>query len=306
MTIPIDIDGAREAALSCIKAICFLTNNVVGYWCPCQQPGSTDRDVKKFQTEASSAYEQLAWAYQEARKALSEELIRAIIHGRGGNASAIHFHGQTFRTWHEVVLNSTSEVLSISLSTMETCGKIPYEVDTEQFWLKSNEIWAAFGTLGRRQYWQRNVNLLARYGDTLDFQEARVQIDLESAAAAKELQAGAGGTETADNDSVWVLISKLQPPRFSSIKQRGRYIEKHSDEIRSRHAKTKAGTDHPKRREVHLGDWIKHWDKVDGQTFDNLDSDNPPPLTSDNLAEDFMDGAATLYRDVFRGKRPRE
>ncbi len=109
----------------------------------------------------------------------------------------------------------------------------------------------------------------------------------------------------ASDDSAWVLISKLQPPRIESIQQRRRYIEKHP-EIRQRRAKTKAGTPHPKQLEIHLGDWIKHWDKADQQTFDALDSADPSPLTKDELAEDFMEGATKLYSKVFQGKRPQQ
>ena len=90
-----------------------------------------------------------------------------------------------------------------------------------------------------------------------------------------------------------------------NIKERQRYIEKHSSEIRSRRPITKKGTPHPKRLEVHIGDWVKHWDKMDKQTFNSLDAMNPTPLTSDELAEDFMDGATALYSKVFQGKKSR-
>ena len=107
------------------------------------------------------------------------------------------------------------------------------------------------------------------------------------------------------DDSVWVLISKLQPPRIPNVKERQRYVVKHGDEIRSRRALTKAGAPHPKRLEVHIGDWVKHWDKIDAQTFDSLDAANPTPVTSDELTDDFIDGATKLYSKVFEGKRPR-
>ena len=106
----------------------------------------------------------------------------------------------------------------------------------------------------------------------------------------------------AGDDSAWVLISKLQPPRLPNIRERRRYVKKHP-EIKSRRPLTRAGTPHPKQLEVHVGDWIKHWDKMDGKTFDNLDSAEPNPVTKDELTEDFMDGATKLYSKVFQGKR---
>ena len=118
------------------------------------------------------------------------------------------------------------------------------------------------------------------------------------------IRGGKSTTPPDDSDS-WVLISKLQPPRIESIKERRRYIEKHSTEIKSRPPLTKAGTPHPKRLEVHVGDWIRHWDKVDGQTFNGLDAADPAPLTNDKLTEDFMGGATKLYSKVFKGKRSR-
>jgi hypothetical protein len=116
------------------------------------------------------------------------------------------------------------------------------------------------------------------------------------------------GGKTTD-DSAWVLISKLEPPRIPNVKERKRYIDKHP-EIRSRPQKIKAGTDHPRRTEVHVGDWVKHWSKMNPQTFDNLDSGNPKPITPDELAdedraEDFVIGATRLYSDIFQGKKPR-
>ena len=110
----------------------------------------------------------------------------------------------------------------------------------------------------------------------------------------------------APDASVWVLISKLEPPRIPNLRERRRYVENHKTEIRSRRALTKAGTPHPKRLEVHIGDWVKHWGKLDGQIFDNLDSANPDPLTKDELTEDFMGGATKLYAKVFQGKQPRK
>jgi hypothetical protein len=113
------------------------------------------------------------------------------------------------------------------------------------------------------------------------------------------------------DDSPWVLVSKLQPARIESVKRRKRYVEAHPNEIRSRRPKTKNGTLHPKRLEVNLGDWVRHWDKVDRQAFDSLDSANHHPITPDELAgedmaDEFVAGATGLYSDIFKGKQPRE
>jgi hypothetical protein len=112
--------------------------------------------------------------------------------------------------------------------------------------------------------------------------------------------------EGQDDDSVWILVSKLEPPRIPNMKERQRYLDRHREEIRTRRPPTKQGTPNPRRLEVHIGDWIRHWSKVDAQTFDNIDGTGAAPITPDELTEDFMDGAAKLYGKVFQGKRPRE
>lgn len=116
---------------------------------------------------------------------------------------------------------------------------------------------------------------------------------------------GGQGTGGNADSSVWVLVSRLEPPRIPSVKARKRYIEEHKNEIRSRRPLTKSGKFHPKRLEVHVGDWIQHWGKTDRQAFDNLDNADPSPITSDGLTDDFMDGATKLYTDIFKGNCPR-
>jgi hypothetical protein len=106
-----------------------------------------------------------------------------------------------------------------------------------------------------------------------------------------------------DDPSVWGLISKLQPPRIPSVKKRQRYIEKHHTEIRSRRPLTQKGTPHPKRLEVHLGDWVRHWERTDKGTFDSLDETDPSPITDDALTDDFINGAAALYSKISKGQR---
>jgi hypothetical protein len=110
---------------------------------------------------------------------------------------------------------------------------------------------------------------------------------------------------TAPDESSWVLISKLQPARIENIRERKRFLARHP-EIRTRRPSTKEGKPNPKRMEVHIGDWVKYWDRVDNQTFDNLDSAAPAPITPDELAEDCFDGAVALYKKIYQGKGPRK
>ena len=112
------------------------------------------------------------------------------------------------------------------------------------------------------------------------------------------------------DDSAWILISKLQPSRIESVKKRKRYIEKHP-EIKSRRPLTRKGTPHPRQLEVYSPDWVRHWDKVDKQTFNNLDSAIHAPITPDELAgekdmaETFVDGATKRYSKLYQGKKSR-
>ena len=130
-----------------------------------------------------------------------------------------------------------------------------------------------------------------------------VRVRLERLALKTSIAPAESGTVV--DESAWVLISKLQPPRVPNIRERKRYLEKHS-EIRTRRPLTKAGKPNPRRLEVHIGDWVKHWDKVDQQTFDSLDSADAAPLTNDELVGDYMDGVKKLYIKISQGKRPRE
>lgn len=109
-----------------------------------------------------------------------------------------------------------------------------------------------------------------------------------------------------DDSAVWVLVSHLEPPMVPSVKDRLRHVEKYKNEIRTRRPPTKSGTPNPRRLEVHLGDWIKHCRKTNLATFDALDGLGGRPIVPDAIAEDYVAGAERLYREVFRGKRPRE
>jgi hypothetical protein len=108
------------------------------------------------------------------------------------------------------------------------------------------------------------------------------------------------------DETVWVLISKLEPPRIVNLTERRRCIETHPD-IRHRRPKSpKTGKEHPRRMEVHIGDWVTHWGKVNRQAFDSLDGTNQSSITSDELAEDFMHGAAQRYNALLRKKKSKK
>jgi len=112
--------------------------------------------------------------------------------------------------------------------------------------------------------------------------------------------------DTQPDDSAWVLISKLEPPRIVNLTERRRYIEQHKDIRTRRPIAKKTGKPHPKQLEVHIGDWIKHWDKVNRRGFDSLDETAPAAITPDALTEDIADGARKLYADIFQGKQKRQ
>ncbi len=167
------------------------------------------------------------------------------------------------------------------------------------------DLWPELRLVSSRSIWHAAPGF--------DWAGAEVELrKIEAAAVAMKAGPAAAGVRNSDDtdDSAWVLLTKLSPPRIKNIGQRRRYIESHSDEIRSRRPLTKAGTPHPKRLEVHIGDWVKHWIEKDNQTFESLDLYNPRPITSDDLSDDLTDdfiaGAAKLYSDVRKGKKPKQ
>lgn len=85
--------------------------------------------------------------------------------------------------------------------------------------------------------------------------------------------------------TAYVLVSKVWPEKFTDYKRFLAFLNKHP-EIRQR----RAG---PRRREIHVGDWLSYWDRQDKERFD-ADTDvvdSELNLDPTAVAGDFEGGA---------------